>query len=336
MKLMKQRKCITALFLTMVMLLSFSIVPGALAYDESGPPILTDQNHDALREMLAQGDVILQTEDGKNLGIPSDSPPLVIPVGKTLFLRTPLNVGSSGAELIIEGTLVVEAGGRLNSQGSQSTINVAQGGVLVNYGHVENVTSSVLINNGTIINNALFEVRAGVTFFDNGTLIANAPANIHYHAVRIDSYLAQTLTVQNHNTLRDMLAVGDVILHVPSYNNLGVASVHEPLVVPEGRTLILRSPLNVGRGAELIIYGTVLVARPSGRLNNQGNGSTIIIAEGGRLINNRHVENVTGSVFINDGVLVNHERFEVRAGVEFQQGRTEGVALNVNQNAIVR
>jgi hypothetical protein len=106
-------------------------------------------------------------------------------------------------------------------------------------------------------------------------------------------------------------------------------------VVPEGRTLILRSPLNIGAGAELIIEGTVLVARPNGRLNNQGAGSTITIAEGGRLINNRHVENVTGSVLINDGIIVNHERFEVRAGVEFQQGLVEGVPLNIHPNAII-
>jgi hypothetical protein len=97
-----------------------------------------------------------------------------------------LNV-QGGAELIIEGTLHVAPGGRVNNQGGTGgTINIAPDGMLLNDGHVENVTNSTVINNGTITNNDRFEIRRGTTFHSVGTVEGSVPLNIHRDAIVIE------------------------------------------------------------------------------------------------------------------------------------------------------
>ena len=147
------------------------------------PIIFTGNNPNNLRAYLAQGDVILQTSG--NLGIFAHHSPFVIPKGRTLTVVTTLNV-QGNAELIIEGTLVVQNGGRVNNQGGAGgTIRIAPSGVLENHGHVENVTNSTLVNYGTIDNRARFEIRAGTTFHDCGLIVegeGRVQLNIHRNA----------------------------------------------------------------------------------------------------------------------------------------------------------
>ncbi|MCL2425483.1 MAG: DUF4832 domain-containing protein [Oscillospiraceae bacterium] len=121
----------------------------------------------------------------------------------------------------------------------------------------------------------------------------------------------------NPNRLTDLLETSNAIL--TTRGNLGIFTQHSPFVVPEGRTLYIQTTLNVQRGdVELQIYGNVVVL-PGGRINNQGNGSTITVEDGGNLIVNGWVENVTGSRFFNEGnVTVGSEgRFTVRASVYY-------------------
>jgi len=136
-----------------------------------------------LNALLAQGNVVLQTQS--NYGIASGST-LVIPEGKTLYVSTILNVRRD-ANLIVEGTLVVLEGGRVNNDGHPTagggTITIAEGGMLVNDGYVENVSKSSVINNGVITNNARFEVRAGTVFADEGVVRGLSRLNIHRDAV---------------------------------------------------------------------------------------------------------------------------------------------------------
>jgi len=138
----------------------------------------------------------------------------------------------------------------------------------------------------------------------------------------------------NPNILRAMLEQGDVV--VTSKNNLGIFTHHSPFVIPAGRTLTVETALNISGNAELVVYGTLVVAE-GGRINNQGGaGGTIILAPGGTLVNNGHVENVTNSTFINNGTIINNERFEVRAGVTFGNvGVVIGAPLRIHQNAIL-
>jgi len=110
----------------------------------------------------------------------------VIPEGRTLTVTTALNV-QGNAELIVEGTLVVAPGGRINNQGGAGgTIRIAPGGTLINYGHIENVTNSTFANNGTVVNNARIEVRAGVTFYDRGIIMGPSLLNIHRNAFVVE------------------------------------------------------------------------------------------------------------------------------------------------------
>ncbi|MCL2425485.1 MAG: DUF4832 domain-containing protein [Oscillospiraceae bacterium] len=121
----------------------------------------------------------------------------------------------------------------------------------------------------------------------------------------------------NPNRLTDLLETSNVIL--TTRGNLGIFAQHSPFVIPEGRTLYIRTTLNVQRGdVELQIYGN-LVVLPGGRVNNQGNGSTITVEDTGNLVVNGLVENVTGSRFFNEGnVTVGSEgRFTVRASVYY-------------------
>jgi len=144
--------------------------------------VFTGTNPRNLDAVLEIGDTILRTPN--NLGIFAQHSPLVVPAGSTLFIATTLNIHRD-AELIIEGTVVVLPGGRINNQGSPNgggTIIIAPGGTLENNGHVENVSNSRMFNNGTIINNARFEVRAGVTFLQ-GNVVENAPININRSAI---------------------------------------------------------------------------------------------------------------------------------------------------------
>jgi len=138
----------------------------------------------------------------------------------------------------------------------------------------------------------------------------------------------------NPNDLQNLLAQGDVVIVVPG--NIGIFTQHSPFVIPEGRTLYVATTLNVQRDAELVIKGTVVVL-PGGRINSQGNGSTITIAEGGQLINNGHVENVSGSVIVNHGTITNNARFEVRARTTLRNaGTIDGTnPLTIHRDAIV-
>jgi len=136
--------------------------------------------------------------------------------------------------------------------------------------------------------------------------------------------------------LENMLATEDVILQTPG--NLGI-SAGNILVVPENRTLIIDTVLNVRRGAELVVHGTLIIA-PGGRINNDGGsdgGGKITIAQGGALVNNGHVENVSRSELVNNGAIENNARFEVRALAKFtgSGGVTGTVALNIHRDAIL-
>ncbi|MCL2426074.1 MAG: family 43 glycosylhydrolase [Oscillospiraceae bacterium] len=144
----------------------------------------TGTNPRNLSIMLENEDVILATE--RNLGIFAQHSPFVIPEGRTLYVRTVLNI-SGNAELIIKGNVVVLEGGRINNQGgSGGTITIANGGTLINYGHVENVSNSTIRNCGTIINNGRFEIRADVTFVECGNVEGRVPLSINRNANRVE------------------------------------------------------------------------------------------------------------------------------------------------------
>jgi len=147
----------------------------------AAPTEFNGSNPNVLRALLEEGDVILTTSG--NLGIFTHHSPFVIPAGRTLTVASTLNV-QGNAELVIDGTLVVQAGGRVNNQGGAGgTIIIAGAGELINNGHVENVTNSTVINKGTIINNARFEIRASTTICDcDGIVVGTTPLNIHRNA----------------------------------------------------------------------------------------------------------------------------------------------------------
>lgn len=149
--------------------------------DDPPPVVFTANNPNVLKELLLESDVILQTVG--NLGIFAHHSPFVIPEGRTLTVVSTLNV-QGNAELIIEGNLVVQNGGRINNQGGAGgTIRIAPSGVLENHGHVENVTNSTVINYGTIINNGRFEVRAGTRFHNCGEI--EGDLNVHRNVIRV-------------------------------------------------------------------------------------------------------------------------------------------------------
>lgn len=145
--------------------------------------VFVGTNPNDLRIILSESDVSLDVRG--NLGIFTHHSPFVIPVGRTLTVISTLNV-QGGAELVIEGMLVVLEDGRVNNQGGVGgTIVIAYGGRFINYGHVENVTNSAVVNYGTIENNARFEIRAGTRFHDCGEVIGTL--SIHRNAIFCDA-----------------------------------------------------------------------------------------------------------------------------------------------------
>ncbi|MCL2425486.1 MAG: DUF4832 domain-containing protein [Oscillospiraceae bacterium] len=161
-----------------------------------------------------------------------------------------------------------------------------------------------------ILDPVLLQGEPGITFHNLGT-------RSDRRLVLEPFTVAAIFDGANPNRLADLLEDGDVIL--TTRGNLGIFAQHSPFVIPEGRTLYVQTTLNIQRGdVEFIIEGN-LVVLPGGRVNNQGNGSTITVADGGRLIVNGWVENVTGSNFFNEGnVVVGSEgRFTVRASVNY-------------------
>jgi len=146
-----------------------------------------------LNALLARGDVTIATPGSGGYGIASGVT-LVVPEGRTLYVESILNVRRD-ATLIIEGTVVVLEGGRLNSDGHNTsldtgTIIIAEGGKLINYGYTEIAMRSTLTNNGTITNNGTtgnlgrFEVRAGVEFLQ-GLVDGTRALTIHREAIII-------------------------------------------------------------------------------------------------------------------------------------------------------
>jgi len=154
---------------------------------EDPAPVFSGANPAVLSTALEQGNVILSTAG--NLGIFAHHSPFVIPADTTLIVATTLNV-SRDAELIVEGTLLVLPGGRINNQGTSTgiggTITIAPGGTVINYGHVENVSNSVVVNYGTIVNNERFEIRANTRFHDCGVVSGEAQLRIHRDAITSD------------------------------------------------------------------------------------------------------------------------------------------------------
>jgi len=150
------------------------------------PSEFSGSNPARLAQLLAEGDVVLSTPG--NLGIFTHQSPFVIPAGRTLTVTTTLNV-QHNATLIIEGTLIVANGGRINNQGSADpdragTIIIAPGGRLVNYGHVENVSNSTVRNHGIIVNNQRFEVRARTNLLStiDSVIEGSVALNVHRDA----------------------------------------------------------------------------------------------------------------------------------------------------------
>jgi len=128
----------------------------------------------------------------------------------------------------------------------------------------------------------------------------------------INSEEPERFTATSPRQLQELLNGGnDVILATPS--NLGIFQQHSPLIVPTGVTLYVETRLNIQNNAELTILGTVVIL-DEGRVNNQGsgNGGTITIEEGAALINNGVFENTLRSTLINDGVINNNGRLDIR------------------------
>ena len=150
------------------------------------PVVFSGNNPNVLRALLEDYDVILKTAG--NLGIFTHHSPFAIPAGRTLTVATTLNV-QANAELIIDGTLIVQEGGRVNNQGGAGgTIRIENGGRIINNGHVENVTNSTVINYGTIENNARFEVRANTTFCScDGVVTGSVLINTHRNAITCEN-----------------------------------------------------------------------------------------------------------------------------------------------------
>jgi len=139
-------------------------------------------NPNRLVDALVDNDVILNTRG--NLGIFPQHSTFTIPAGRILTVETALNA-QRGAEIVVEGTLVIADIGRLNNQGG-GTIRVAPGGRLIIHGWVENVTGSTFTNAGDIIITEIgrLNIRAGVSYClacgtvdDIGILNINRDAN---------------------------------------------------------------------------------------------------------------------------------------------------------------
>ena len=151
--------------------------------DPGSPTNFTGTNPRNLLAQMEQGDVVVATAN--NLGIFEHQSPFVVPAGRTLYVATTLNI-QRDAEIVIKGNVVVLEGGRINNQGNTGgTITIADGGVLTNDGYIENVAGSRVNNFGTIVNNARFEIRAGVTFFECCDSVVIGTLNINRAAIRI-------------------------------------------------------------------------------------------------------------------------------------------------------
>jgi len=145
--------------------------------------VFSGTNPNTLTALLARRDVVLQTPG--NLGIFAHHSPFVIPEGRTLTVVNTLNV-QAGAELIVNGTLVVQENGRINNHGNTGgTVRIASSGILVNNGSVENVSNSTVINYGTIENNGRFEVRAYTRLHNPGITSGTTPLSIHRNAITV-------------------------------------------------------------------------------------------------------------------------------------------------------
>ncbi|MCL2426945.1 MAG: glycoside hydrolase family 16 protein [Oscillospiraceae bacterium] len=150
-------------------------------------------------------------------------------------------------------------------------------------------------------------------------------------------------TGTNPARLNEQLQTNNVILSTRS--NLGVFANHDPLVVPTGRILTVETALNIHRGGELIVEGTLVISA-SGRLNNQGGNqdvfSSITIAPGGKLIVEGWVESVSGSRFTSAGNIIIKDtgRINIRGNVRFCLERCGTVTVNdsgifnINRDAI--
>ena len=144
-----------------------------------------------LNALLQVTDVVLETPG--NLGIFAHHSPFVIPEGRTLTVVTAFNI-SGNAEVAIAGTIIVAYGGRINIQGGLGgTLRILSSGTLINYGQVEGVTNSFVINQGRIVNNNRFEIRANTTLHNTGVIEGTTPLNIHRNAIIINE--EQTVTL---------------------------------------------------------------------------------------------------------------------------------------------
>ena len=155
------------------------------------PPVeFSGTSRDALRDLLEKGDVILATPGSGGFGVSAGNT-LVVPRDSTLYVSTILNIRRD-ATLRIEGTVIINEGGRINNDGGSAgggTIEIAEGGTLINNGRVEIAARSVIINNGTITNNGTegdngrFEIRADARFVNNGVVDGTRTLNIHRDAI---------------------------------------------------------------------------------------------------------------------------------------------------------
>jgi len=132
-----------------------------------------------------ESDIILATRG--NLGIGAQHSPFTIPYGVTLTIETVLNI-SRDAWVVVEGTLIIPEGGRVNLQ-SNGSIRVAPTGVLTVEGTLESVASpnAHFVNDGlvTITDTGRVTVRAQVRHCldDVGELVNNGSLTIHRDAV---------------------------------------------------------------------------------------------------------------------------------------------------------
>ena len=167
----------------------YVLVPTSITIEgEILPPVeFTGTNPNHLLTQLQTRDAVLNTRG--NLGIFAQHGSFIIPAGSTLTVETALNI-HRGAHLIVEGTLVISANGRLNNQGVGSNITIAPGGELIVNGRVENVTGSTFINTGeiTINDTGRLDIRAGTFFCLEYGTVEGTP-NINRDAIRLSSQI---------------------------------------------------------------------------------------------------------------------------------------------------
>jgi len=291
-------------------------MPFGAYFDVADIPVFTGSNPANLQAALLRGEDAVVAVSG-NLGIFEQHSPFVIPEGRTLVVATTLNV-QGNARLVIEGTLAVADGGRINNQGGPAggTIVIAEGGILINNGHVENVTNSGVLNLGTIINNNRFEVRANTWWFNAGTIEGSNPINIHRDAivVTLDALIAVIssapaeqgyYTAYSWNTMRDALATAISIRD----------SVRATQIQVDEATLALRAAIDaLAEYAQVITDAEFLQTRAADILRNgltqaqlelsANNRATLTLILDGRefvLATNVNNRNVSGRIMLPDG-----------------------------------